>query len=339
MNTQIQKPLFIYTLFSSLGDFIVMGDLIHKVETIIPGAKAIAVHRNNPHIKQWKYPDPASHFYNAYSLSALLDLMKRCQEYRKQGYTVFGIQQAPGSLQGFFFLKTLKRLGVLDYVVDFNLYNADIITPSEGNYILDLHLNQLKKILKTPMNIQHQRLALPYVFNPSLKPKDDSSQLCIGIHPWSSRDNPTFTWSFPKWMDVIKRITIKNERIKIIIFGKNKNFEKFKKYLEQELPSAKSIHFAPSASIQELTETVAHVDVLVSVNTSVVHIGYALNKRMVILCGPTLNFWIPKGENSEVLMDERASLPGSDKLISNNQFPRVENISTDQVVTCIEKFL
>ncbi len=148
MNHSKKQYVYLYTLFSSLGDFIIMGDVIKKTLEISPDIRCFVAHRNNPFVKNWKYADPANYLFNVCRPFGFLTLLKKLRKAKHDGFSVFGLQQAPGSLQGFFFLRCLKWLGALDFTVDFNLYNADIVTRPQGHYILDLHLNQIKEILQ-----------------------------------------------------------------------------------------------------------------------------------------------------------------------------------------------
>ena len=178
------KKIFLYTLFSGLGDFLIIGDLIHKIEENVPNSRCIAAHRDNPHVKHWKYNNSPEHFFNILSPRILFQLIQDLKSLRKEGHTVFGLQQAPGSLQGFSFLKLLKFLGAIDYVVDLNLYNADIITPPRGNYILDIHLNQICDLLKIKIPGSDYVLGVPFEF-----PIKNTDAGLIGIHPWGRREN------------------------------------------------------------------------------------------------------------------------------------------------------
>ena len=69
------KPLFLYTMTSGLGDFIVMGDLMKKVEAVMPQARCFMAHRGNPHIKLWPYDPPDKRFFDIYQPKQFLRLI------------------------------------------------------------------------------------------------------------------------------------------------------------------------------------------------------------------------------------------------------------------------
>jgi len=337
------KPLLLYTMTSGLGDFIVMGDLMRKVEKLVPEGRCLMAHRGNPHINLWSYDSPSKRFFDVYQPQQFLKLISTLRKARKEGYTVFGFQMAPGSVQGFFFHLFLKKIKALDFIVDFNLINADIITPPRGNYILDLHLNQIKELFKIKISEEFYHLELPIknlkFSNTSVKSvKED--KIKIGIHPWSRRGHlPCFVWPFERWVEVIKFL-LQNKRNEIIIFGKDKKFSEFKSYLQLKLGEAgKQIKFALCSSVIELINMIKQMDLILSVNTGVVHIGYALNKKMIILCGPSLDIWTPKGENILVVKDEDALFQGADKWVKDKKFRSVEKIGVERVIDVIKYYV
>ncbi len=313
---------------------------MRKVERLIPKARCLMVHRENPHVSLWKYDNSKERFYNVYSLKEFFKLILKLKQFRKSGYTVFGLQMAPGSLQGFFFHLLLKKLKALDFIVDFNLINADIITPPEGDYILDLHLNQIKRLLKIDIPREFYRLELPLEYNQIL-PSEKKFKYHfekVGIHPWSRRGHlPCFVWPFEKWLEVIKYL-IQEKRKKIIVFGKDRRFDEFKSYIQSRFNSDQ-INFAPCNSVKELIEIIKDLDLIISVNTGVIHIGYALNKRMIILYGPSLDIWTPKAKNIFVIGDEDALFVGSDRFINDERFANVEKIKVKSIIDIIEQLI
>lgn len=333
---KINKCVLLYTMTSGLGDFIVMGDLIRKIESINAKVHCLMVHRNNPHVRLWTRDPQIKRFFNIYSPSQFTKLFSTLKTLRKEGHIAFGLQMAPGSLQGFLFYSFLKKLSAIDYIVDFNLVNADIITPPEGNYILDLHLNQIKTLLKVEVPEKYYHLRVPIETAGQHFDKKDGNFL-IGIHPWSRRGHlPCFVWPFEKWAEVIKALPEDNNH-KIIIFGKDRKFEELRNYLKGSLGDKyKKITFQACSTVQELIGVIEAMDLLITVNTSVIHIGYALCKKMVILSGPSLDLWTPKGEGISVITDQSAGLSGSDKYINDSRFPSVGRIEAAKVIDAVK---
>jgi len=338
MKSNSQKIIFVYTLYSSLGDFFIIGDLVYKIERLSVEVKCLCLHSNNPFVPLWKYPDRTDKFFNIFRLSEFVKFWTKIKKFHREGYTVIGLQQAPGSLRGFFFLKTLKLLGMIDYVVDFNLYNADIITKPNGNYILDIHLNQISEILKINIPTEFYHLQLPINISPR---GTNPGKIKIGLHPWTRREQfPCFVWPENKWIETIKSFVDQNKH-EIVLFGKNPKFDQLKKNVTKELKGnlSKSISFRPSHSIKELIETIDDCQMIISVSTAVVHIGYALDKKMLILAGPNLDFWMPKGKNIMIMHDKEARFPGGDKYQKDSRFPSTHRIEVKDVLSAFNKLL
>ena len=327
------KPLLLYTMTSGLGDYIVLGDLIEKIERLVPNAHCLIVHRGNPHVGLWPGIDHESKFFSIFSIKELLRLAHTVSSYRKAGYKVFGLQMAPGSIQGFLFYRLLKILGLVDYIVDFNLINADIITPPVGNYILDLHLNQVGELLQIEVPMQFYELQLPLKRFARTEVRKNES-LHIGIHPWSRRGHlSSFVWPFEKWLEVVRHVLSEYKDCRITVLGRDKGFSDFEKYILENTGDEKErFTFSYSNSVNELIDTIGEIDVLLTVNTAVVHIGYALKKAMIILNGPSLDLWVPKGDNIFVVRDDKALFQASDKWEEDGSFGSVGRIDVQDVI-------
>ena len=141
-----QPTILLYTMTNALGDYLIMGDVMRKAKRLLPKSHCLMVHRGNSNIKQWPDGPSTEIFYNVYSPAEMISLTGFLTKKRKEGYIVFGLQMSPGSLQGFALHRWLKLLGALDYIVDFNLINADLITFSKLDKIPDITLPNYKKI-------------------------------------------------------------------------------------------------------------------------------------------------------------------------------------------------
>lgn len=327
------RPILVYTMTSGLGDFMVLGDLIRKIEKRIPGSHCLIIHRDNPHVRLWPGSDGATRFFSIPSMKELNRFRRCLAAYRKSGHTVFGLQMAPGSLQGFLLYRFLKKCGLLDYIVDFNLINADIITPPKGDYILDLHLNQVAELLQIDFPQECYHLELPIQSTLHYE-KLHESQRFIGIHPWSRRGHlSSFVWPFDKWMKLIQHILSEYPLCLVKIIGRDRSFGAFKDFLLENIGASKErLVFAYSNSVGELVDTIEGLDSLITVNTAVVHIGYALRKQMFILNGPSLDLWVPKGRNIHAIRDKKALFQASDKWEEDGNFGSISRIDVDDVL-------
>jgi ADP-heptose:LPS heptosyltransferase len=327
---------------SGLGDFIVLGDVIRKTESCCPGARCLIAHRGNPHVALWNNDDPAKRFFDIYKPGQYLKLVFELYAARREKFIVFGLQMAPGSLQGFLFHSLLKKIRAVDYIVDFNLINADIITPPKGAYILDMHLHQLQDLLKVHFPKKDFSLSLPFTIEESERTSTSTnSKTKIGIHPWTRLDHPSRIWPFKNWAKTIEKVTINSEgKFQFVIFGKDKSFSAFRQYLlnSLEINCLKHITFIPADSVKQYIATIEALDIVLTVSTSTVPIGYALNKKMVILGAATLDLWIPQKDGIVCLYDTDSLFPPSDSFQQSRYFPSVNSIPVEHVVEALLKF-
>jgi hypothetical protein len=330
------KSLLLYTMTAGLGDLVVMGNLMLKIERHLPDVRCLMIHRGNPHVRLWDADDYRQRFFNAYRPAEMLRLIGILRKAAGLGYRRFGLQMAPGSMQGYAMHRLLQRLGSIDLLVDFNLINADIITPPRGDYILEIHLNQAAELLRTEFPAESFELSLPFTVASKVQ-EPVRSGLRVGIHPWSRRSMwLDFVWPFERWADVVEHLV--GRGVEVVLFGRDKQFTELQRNLEKRLGVKKQmLVYCPCSSVSELIATIGKFDMLVSVNTAVVHLGLALNKPMVILNGPSLPLWTPQGKSVLVVDDEEAVFPGNDRHMDNPLFPRVNRIHVERVIAAIER--
>ncbi len=321
---------------SALGDYLIFGSLINAIERY-SNARCIIIHRANTNISLWPYGSHRNKFFNIFSVRDLVLFILTLHRYRKQGYEIFGIQMLPGSMQGFFLFSLLKAFNLLHFRVDFNLINADIITPPQGSYIYDIHLNQAAVLTAAAFPDQAYRFTLPLRLNQSLQTPDDPAFI-TAIHPWSRRsDAAAFTWSKEQWTELISFI-VKNQHHKVLIFGRDNGFNDFRNYIGKKLDShADRIIFSPSANVHELINSVRQANLIICPNTSVAHIGKALDKKMIILSGPSLEYWTPKGSNIHIVRDNEAIFPGNDRPADDPRFPSIQRIPVAAICRILKK--
>jgi len=336
MAPMIERPIFIYTMTAGLGDLVVLGTLARWIEESIPGGECFLIHRDNPHIPLWQKKN-AHQFFNVYSCAEMLRFVIKMRQLRRKGRVVFGLQMAPGSVQGYFFLRVLQKLGALDYVVDFNLVNADIVTPPRGDYILNQHAHQIMDLCRGLQAEMPQRPLLPFEVPRRTPPS--ARKLRIGLHPWSRRGHqPAFVWQQSKWLGLVDYLLKRPDVAHISIFGRDNGFERFRHEVMSYLPSDR-LSFSPSGSVLELAATIAGLDLLVTVNTGVVHFAYAIDIPMVILNGPSLDLWIPKGEQIIALRDQKAAWHAPDRAMVDDRFSQVGNIRLDEVEAAVARLV
>ncbi len=334
------KHLYLYTATAGLGDYVVMGALLQAVERYGQGSRCLVVHRGNPHVRLWPAGDWRQRFFDIYSPVQVGKLFATLWRARRDGFTVFGLQMAPGSLQGFFLHLLLKKIGLVRYVVDANLINADIIIPLRQQYIYDLHVSQLETLRGKKFPPDAFRMQLPLAEVEEGSTDRSAPVIRVGIHPWSRRGHyPSFVWPDEKWLELIGTILPMPE-VEIVLFGRDPRFQAFQETLLNRYGlRCDAFKFQPSQTVEDLVTTMRQLDMVVSVNTAVVHIGYALRKEMTILTGPSLDIWVPKGSGIRIFRDARAMFPGNDRWIHDPAFPSVERIDSGEVCVFLGQWL
>src|SRR6202142_1426082 len=171
----------VYTMQHHLGDFVVIGALLKKFDLLEVEFESLVAHRHSPHVSCFEGKEQ-DRFFNIASIGGLLDLIAKLRRQKQEGRLIFGTPMAPGSLQAFFFFWILKKLGALTYIVDFNLINADALTPPRRRYIFDRHLAQAAELFQHPewMEEPDMPLALACPARPGYRPSRR-----IGFFPWS----------------------------------------------------------------------------------------------------------------------------------------------------------
>jgi len=333
------KPVLIYTMTSGLGDVVVLDSIATNIEDGIPGSICQIFHRNNPHTKLWSESCSPDRYTNVYRPQELCRSIRLLRRYRAEGRTVFGLQMAPGSIQGYLFLFFLKKIGALDLIVDFNLVNADIITPPRGKYIYDRHLNQVADLLGVTLNEKTLRPSLPFMHKHSRQRKSSTEDIVVGIHPWSRRGHlQAFVWEWVNWLEIIRYLLHQHDNLRVVVIGRDNGFNEFRIFLE-DTAEVERITFEPSTSVPHLASTIESLGLLLTVNTGAVHIGHALGTPMVILSGPSLDLWIPESETIISVTDSLAIFQSADRSMNDSRFSMVSNIPVIDVIDSLEKML
>jgi len=332
---KINKRVLIYTMTDGLGDYFVIGDLIRTAAIKIPNTECIVVHRGNKHVHLWPYGNSSDRFFSIYSLTQLVSLVLLLHRKRKNGAKVFAFQMAPGSVQGFLFFALLRKFGLIDFIVDFNLINADIITPPVGGkYILHLHLDQLAQLFDCPKLDTTPRLELPLrQWHGGCETKGPP---LFGIHPWTRRSSLNLKWPDSNWLEIVDYL-ITCGGIPVL-FGKDVKFGEFGKVLIDRY-GADKVCIKPSASVEDLVKTVASLSLLISLNSSVIHVAYACKVRTVVLSGPHLSIWTPIDVLFREVRDPGALFPPSDERKSHEVIAMVSRIATSDVKLAIDNLL
>ena len=120
------------------------------------------------------------------------------------------------------------------------------------------------------------------------------NDLVIGIHPYSK--HYTQRWYEDRFSELADNL-IKNYNAKIIFTGAPGE-ENYTNSIIQKMKH-KSINLVGKTNIKQFIALMDNIDLLISVDTSAVHIASALNKPVIALFGPTIpQFWGPTSDKS-----------------------------------------
>jgi ADP-heptose:LPS heptosyltransferase len=330
-----KRVTVVYTMFHHLGDFVVLSGLLKKFDLLKVEFESLVAHQNSTYTSSFD-GDSKGRFFNIATIGGLFSLVAKLRQQKKQGRLIFGIPMAPGSIQAFCFFWLLKKLGALTYIVDFNLINADIITPPRRRYLFDRHLAQAAELFKHPEWMEDASMPLAFVFPAATKSRSIRQ---IGFFPWSGRSwLPEFQWPESHWLALAKLIFDTTD-LEIVLLGKDKNFNRFEQRLRSQLAEQMQRRFVarPTASIEALAVSLREVEGIITVNTSALHLAHALKLPTIALCGSSAEFWLPEGDHVHLVRDTKGVLPPSDQYHHDPLQPSLQRIEVAEVYAAFEQ--
>jgi ADP-heptose:LPS heptosyltransferase len=330
-----KKVTVVYTMYHHLGDFVVIGGLLKKFDLLEVEFESLVAHQHSPHVSSFD-GNSKGRFFNIAGIGGFLGLVAKLRRQKQQGRLILGISMAPGSLQAFIFFWFLKKLGALTYIVDFNLINADVITPPRRRYIFDRHLAQAAELFKHPEWMKDTGMPLA-IASPEVTKSKASRR--IGFFPWSGRSRlPEFQWPDSHWLALAKLI-LKNPEAEIALLGRDGGFVRFEQALRSELPGEMRGQFVscPATSVETLVGSLRELDCIITVNTSALHLAHALKLPLVALCGSSAEFWLPEGDHVRLVRDAEGVLPPSDQYYHDPLQPSLQRIEVSEVYSTFEE--
>jgi ADP-heptose:LPS heptosyltransferase len=324
-----KRVTLVYTMFNHLGDFVVMAALLKKYDLLNVEFQSLVAHPNSTHIASFA-GKTEGRFFNIFNLKMFLGLIALLRRRRGTGEIILGIPMAPGSIQAFIFFWMLKTLGAITHIVDFNLVNADVITPPRARYIYNRHLAQASEIFKRPEWLEDK--SMPLGLSAPIS-RSQRSGPRVGFFPWTARSHmPEFTWQMEKWSELASLI-LADSRLDLVLFGRDARFSEFHDQLRTGLAEEMRPRFsaAPVSSVEELLAALGDLDYLVTVNTSALHLAHSLKLSIVVLSGSSLELWLPEGDHVRVVRDENGALPPSDIYRHDSLQPSLQRIDVRYV--------
>jgi ADP-heptose:LPS heptosyltransferase len=323
------RVTFVYSMFHHLGDFVIMAGLLRKFDLLQVEFESIVAHQNSPYVPLF-LGKTEDRFFNIATPGGLFRLISKLRQQKKSGRIIFGLPMAPGSVQAFFFFWLLKKLGALSYIVDFNLINADILTPPRRRYIFDRHVAQAAEIMKRPEWLNDMAMPLGISYS---KVEKKQTLKRVGFYPESARAwLPEFKWPTASWLELTKLILERSD-LEISLIGRDQTFQECERALQSGLSEEMRTRFnsTRSASVQELLTALQSLDILITVNTSALHLAHAQKIPLVAICGSSAEVWLPEGDHIRIVQDTTAVLPPSDKYWHDPLQPSLQRITVQNV--------
>lgn len=328
-------------MFRSLGDFILISNVAARAKKRLEDAEVVIFHRNNPYLKLMNKDYLDVRLFKASSLIGIIRMIFFLRRKRKDGFRIFGLQQAPGSLLGFLALSGLKKLRAADYVVDFNLADADIITFPKASFVFDRHLRQLEDIFHFKFKEDDFKLELPFRISDAdrdfvdrIFPND--SRPLIALHPWSGRRNShNHAWGSDSCLELVRLLNNKFPEAKIAILGKDKNKEPLSGQISNVAKDG-SFLVLPQLTVPQLAYLFKRITVLVTVNSGPMHLAMIQKTKMVVLSGPSLDIWNPPDAADIRVVKPRGNFfPPAEKEERDRIFSAVSDIRAEDVFNAL----
>lgn len=324
-------------MFRSLGDFIIISNVASRIKRKLKDAEIVIFHRNNPYLKLLDKDYLDAHFFKTRSPVDIIRLAFFLRAKRKRGYSVFGLQQVPGSLLGSLALSGLKSLRAIDYVADFNLCDADMITVPKGDFIFARHLLQLEDIFNFKFEQADFNLELPFKISDSDRDYVDKilpadKRPVIALHPWSGkRNSQNHAWDTAKCLELAGLLNKKFPEARIAVLGIGRRKEAFCKEVLAVIGPGSFLD-VPRLAIPQLAYLFKKAAIFITANSGPMHLAYIQKTKMVVLSGPSLAIWNPPGAaNIKVLKPKGDFFPPAEKEERAAGFPAVSDIETEDV--------
>jgi ADP-heptose:LPS heptosyltransferase len=333
-----RRVTVVYTMHNHLGDFVAIGGLLKKFDLLGVEFESLVAHRDSPHVSLFD-GKATDRFFNVARTEGFLALLLHLRRRRQEGRLVFGIPMAPGSLQAFFFFWLLKKLGALTYIVDFNLNNADILTPPRRRYIFDRHLAQAAELFRHPEWLEETALPLALASRLAGPVSKPGPRRRIGFFPWSGRSRlPEFQWPVARWQE-LARLILQDPAHEITLLGRDDAFARLEQAVRSSLPAEMEPRFIarPASSVPDLVAGLRELDALVTLNTSALHLAHALKLPVVALCGSSAEFWLPEGDHVRLVRDTNGVLPPSDQYCHDPLQPSLQRIAVPAVYAAFQE--
>ena len=168
-----------------------------------------------------------------------------------------------------------------------------------------------------------------------LKNKVLQNKFIVCMHAVSQ--HVTQRWYQERFAEVADKL-IKDNEAKIVFTGRTEDTAYIDEILKKMKYNEDAINLAGKTSFHELVGVIKAANVVISIDTSVIHIASALNKPLVALFGPTIpTFWGPKNTRSITLWKQEVctGCRNASCMIKTNEC--MKHITTQDVLQAVEQ--
>lgn len=240
-----------------------------------------------------------------------------------------------------FFTKVAFLAGVknrIGFGISRNLFLTQKSPYKENRHEIDCYLDLLR-ISNIPVNNDKTELWLDEANNTKIKNLTDNIQnKKVLIHAYSRF--PQKNWIDKHWQKTIKHLS-DTLKAQVFLIGGEKDIENYKNITNDLDVKIKPINLCGKLSIQETMSLVNQMDLVIGIDSGIIHMAAALDIPSILLHGPTsLVRWQPRSEKCTVLSKNYTCSPcclqsGRTKHCKNKFSVCMENLTPDLVVNTI----
>jgi heptosyltransferase-2 len=316
----LSPPTHLFLLRThAIGDVLLTTPVIRALKqawpqtriTMLVGEKSRPILEGNPYIDRL-LSFPESWWFN-HQFSQVWRLTRTLRQYPKDGLILF--HASPLLHLWGFLLKAPLRVGFDNQGSGFSLTHRVPLSTQSQRYLGDINLD-LVRILGLPGGSLELDL---FIQGPELQavkrflPRQTKRQLLVGIAPGGGQ-NPLEQISVKQWpMDHYVKLLLALSRlypVDFLLLGDQYDTQVDEIAAQVSQGGAKVINLKGQTTLRELAALIHHLDLLITNDSSPLHIAVALKKPVVGLFGPTAaRALFPGGPNRVALQSPAACSP------------------------------
>ncbi len=141
-------------------------------------------------------------------------------------------------------------------------------------------------------------------------------------------------WEEKKWVEIANKL-LEDKEVTLFFTGTKEDHGAVTKILSGINEQKRVQNLCGKTSFDELAALVKRADLLITIDTSIVHVASAYNTPIIALFGPTIPaFWGPTGKNSVVIWKEKEACVGCRRsfCVYNKNYECMRKIGVGEVL-------